>query len=155
MTFAIETTKGEVEFLHTKSAAANPTNSIHNPIEFPIGQPWRKEQAHAPCSVFLRFRPIVRPPLKPVLIKRAWICPFTILDDLSRHEIAWKLCSTVKTSDLTETLALATHPPGCDQENVIHKPKPLAENGSSYISGELADRLEDDEMSQARGAPSI
>ena len=31
----------------------------------------------------------------------------TILDDYSRYIIAWKLCTTMKTRDVTETLDMA------------------------------------------------
>ena len=36
-----------------------------------------------------------------------WMYLSTILDDYSRYIIAWKLCTTMKTSDVTETLDLA------------------------------------------------
>jgi putative transposase len=42
---------------------------------------------------------------------------------------------------------------GCDQATVVHKPRLLSDNGSSYISGELADWLEDRQMDHVRGAP--
>jgi putative transposase len=63
----------------------------------------------------------------------------TILDDYSRYIIAWKLCTTMKTSDVTDTLDLALQASGCDQAKVAHKPRLLSDNGSSYVSGELAE----------------
>ena len=33
-----------------------------------------------------------------------WMYLSTILDDYSRYIIAWKLCTTMKTSDVTDTL---------------------------------------------------
>ena len=36
-----------------------------------------------------------------------WFCLFTILDDISRYIIAWKLCTTMRAEDVTETLELA------------------------------------------------
>jgi putative transposase len=36
-----------------------------------------------------------------------WMYLSTILDDYSRYIIAWKLCTTMKTSDVTDTLDLA------------------------------------------------
>jgi transposase InsO family protein len=54
---------------------------------------------------------------------------------------------------VTETLALAMQASGCDQADVVHKPKLLSDNSSSYISGELADWMSDNEMSHVRGAP--
>ncbi len=87
------------------------------------------------------------------IIGWGWMYLSTILDDFSRYVIAWKLCSTMKSSDVTETVELAMQASGCDQANVVHKPKLLSDNGSSYISGELADWLNDKEMSHVRGAP--
>ena len=87
------------------------------------------------------------------IIGWGWMYLSTILDDFSRYVIAWKLCATMKSSDVTETLALAMQASGCDQADVVHKPKLLSDNGSSYLSGELADWLNDNEMSHVRGAP--
>ena len=61
----------------------------------------------------------------------------TILDDFSRYIIAWKLCTTMKTEDVTNTLELALTASGCDQARVVHKPRLLSDNGPSYVSGEL------------------
>jgi putative transposase len=77
----------------------------------------------------------------------------TILDDYSRYIIAWKLCTTMKTSDVTNTLNLALQASGCDQAHVAHKPQLLSDNGSNYVSGELAEWLEDKKMGHVRGAP--
>ncbi|WP_170556149.1 IS3 family transposase [Ruegeria atlantica] len=82
-----------------------------------------------------------------------WFYLSTILDDYSRYIIAWKLCTTMKTEDVTDTLDLALQASGCDQATVLHKPRLLSDNGSSYISGELAEWLEDQQMSHTRGAP--
>ena len=87
------------------------------------------------------------------IIGWGWMYLSTILDDFSRYVIAWKLCSTMKGSDVTETLALAMQASGCDQADVDHKPRLLSDNGSSYISGELAEWLSDNGMSHVRGAP--
>jgi putative transposase len=40
-----------------------------------------------------------------------WMYLPTILDDYSRYIIAWKLCTTMKTSDVAETLDLALQSP--------------------------------------------
>jgi putative transposase len=42
---------------------------------------------------------------------------------------------------------------GCDRANVVHKPRLLSDNGASYISGELAAYIKDNDMSHVRGAP--
>jgi putative transposase len=54
---------------------------------------------------------------------------------------------------VTETLELALEASGCDQAEVIHKPRLLSDNGSSDISGDLADWLGDHAMKHVRGAP--
>ena len=48
-------------------------------------------------------------------------------------------------------LALAVS--GYDQAQVRHKPRLLSDNGSSYISGDLAERLGKQDMKHVRGAP--
>ena len=82
-----------------------------------------------------------------------WMCLSTVLDDFSRYIISWKLCTTMKTSEVTDTLNMALQASGCDQVNVVHKPRLLSDNGASYISGELADYIKDNGMSHVRGAP--
>jgi len=82
-----------------------------------------------------------------------WFYLSTILDDYSRYIIAWKLCTTMKAGDVTDTLDLALQASGCDQATVVHRPRLLSDNGASYISGELADWLEDRQMDHVRGAP--
>jgi len=82
-----------------------------------------------------------------------WFYLSTILDDFSRYIIAWKLCTTMKAEDVTATLELALKASGCDQATVVHKPRLLSDNGSSYISGDLAQWLDDQGMEHVRGAP--
>ncbi|AJE45745.1 Homeodomain-like domain-containing protein [Celeribacter indicus] len=82
-----------------------------------------------------------------------WFYLSTILDDYSRYIIAWKLCTTMKAGDVTDTLDLALQASGCDQATVVHKPRLLSDNGASYISVELAEWLEDQKMEHVRGAP--
>ena len=59
----------------------------------------------------------------------------------------------MKTDDVTDTLKLALKASGCDSAKVIQKPRLLSDNGSSYISGDLAEWLEDQKMDHVRGAP--
>ena len=82
-----------------------------------------------------------------------WMYLSTILDDDSRYIIAWKLCTSMKAEDVSDTLELALKTSGCDQAGARHKPRLLSDNGASYISGDLADWLEDKGMSHVRGAP--
>ena len=84
-----------------------------------------------------------------------WFYLSTILDDFSRYIIAWKLCTTMRTEDVTDTLELALKASGCDQAKVVHKPRLLSDNGSSYISGDLAEWLDNQSMEPVRGAPPI
>jgi putative transposase len=77
----------------------------------------------------------------------------TVLDDFSRYIIAWKLCSTMRAEDVTDTLDMALAASGCDQAHVHHKPWLLSDNGPSYIASELADYIEAQRMSHVRGAP--
>jgi transposase InsO family protein len=75
-----------------------------------------------------------------------WFYLSTILDDFSRYIIAWKLCTTMRADDVTDTLKLALATSGCDQVRVAHKPRLLSDNGSSYLSGDLAKWLEDSRL---------
>ena len=51
---------------------------------------------------------------------RGWFYLSTILDDYSRYIIAWKLCTTMKTKDVTDTLKLALQASGFDRAKVMH-----------------------------------
>ena len=82
-----------------------------------------------------------------------WFYLSTILDDFSRYIIAWKLCTTMRAEDVTETLELALRASGLEQATVALRPRLLSDNGSSYISGDLARWLEDQDMKHIRGAP--
>jgi putative transposase len=83
-----------------------------------------------------------------------WFYLSTILDDFSRFIIAWKLCTTMKAEDVTETLQLALAASGCASARVVRKPRLLSDNGSSYISADLAKWLELKGMEHVRGAPN-
>jgi putative transposase len=83
-----------------------------------------------------------------------WYYLSTVLDDFSRFIVAWKLCATMKAQDVTETLELALAASELDQITVAHRPRLLSDNGSSYISGDLADWLAGKGMKHIRGAPN-
>jgi len=87
------------------------------------------------------------------IIGWGWYYLSTVLDDFSRYIISWKLCTTMRAEDVTDTLELALQASGCDQQAVAHKPRLLSDNGPSYLAGELADFLTDKQMSHVRGAP--
>ena len=84
-----------------------------------------------------------------------WFYLSTILDDYSRYVIAWKLCTTMKASDVTDTLTRALAASGCDDgARVAHRPRLLSDNGSSYIAGDLAEWLDDRDIVHIRALPT-
>ena len=83
-----------------------------------------------------------------------WFYLSTILDDFSRFIIAWKLCTTMKADDVKETLNLALQASGLDEAPPNKRPRLLSDNGPSYISTELAEWLDDQDIDHVRGAPS-
>ena len=87
------------------------------------------------------------------IIGWGWMYLSTVLDDYSRYIIAWKLCSTMRAEDVTDTLDRALTASGCDRATVRHQPRLLSDNGPSYIASELADYIEAQRMSHVRGAP--
>ena len=82
-----------------------------------------------------------------------WYYLSTVLDDFSRYIVAWKLCTTMKAEDVTDTLELALQAAGLDQVNVAHRPRLLSDNGPSYVSAELAAWIDKQDMLHIRGAP--
>ena len=83
-----------------------------------------------------------------------WFYPSTILDDYSRYIIAWKLCTTMKAGDVTDTLQLALQASGCDNARVMQRPRLLSDNGPCYVASELAAWLDGQGMEHTRGSPS-
>src|SRR6201995_1626107 len=55
-----------------------------------------------------------------------WFYLSTVLDDFSRYVIAWKLCTTMAASDVTDTLELALAASGCHRVRVRHRPRLLS-----------------------------
>jgi transposase InsO family protein/transposase-like protein len=82
-----------------------------------------------------------------------WFYLSTILDDFARYIVAWKLCTTMRAGDVTDTLELALKASGLEQATVAIRPRLLSDNGSSYISGDLARWLDTQDMQHIRGAP--
>ncbi|MEZ5780661.1 MAG: IS3 family transposase [Rhizobiaceae bacterium] len=87
------------------------------------------------------------------IIGWGWMYLSTVLDDYSRYIIAWKLCSTMRAQDVTDTLDMALAASGCDQAHVQHRPRLLSDNGPSYIAQDLADYIHANGMDHVRGAP--
>jgi transposase InsO family protein len=46
-----------------------------------------------------------------------------VLDDFSRFIVAWKLCATMRATDVTETLDLALAASRFDQVTIVHRPR--------------------------------
>jgi putative transposase len=82
-----------------------------------------------------------------------WFYLSSVLDDFSRYIIAWKLCTTMTAEDVTATLDLALKASELDRAKVVHRPRLLSDNGSSYISADLAKWLDGHNMNHVRGAP--
>ena len=82
-----------------------------------------------------------------------WFYLSTVLDDFSRYIIAWKLCTTMKAGDVTDTLTMALQASGCDSARVVQRPRLLSDNGPSYVSSDLAAWLSGNGMEHTRGTP--
>lgn len=87
------------------------------------------------------------------IIGWGWYYLSTVLDDYSRFIIAWRLCTSMSASDVSDTLDDALSFTGLDQVKVKHKPRLLSDNGPCYISGELSDYLKEHGMRHTRGRP--
>ena len=59
----------------------------------------------------------------------------------------------MKAEDVTDTLEMALQASGMDRATVMHRPRLLSDNGSSYVSGDLAKWLERQDMRHTRSAP--
>jgi putative transposase len=75
----------------------------------------------------------------------------TVLDDFSRYILAWRLCTTMAASDVSDTLQVALQASGLDQVKVLHRPRLLSDNGPSYVSSELGEWLENKGIRHIRG----
>jgi transposase InsO family protein len=82
-----------------------------------------------------------------------WFYLSTVLDDYTRYILAWKLCTTMSATDVSDTLDLALNASGMHQVKVRHRPRLLSDNGPSYVSAQLAGWLAEQEMSHTRGRP--
>ena len=82
-----------------------------------------------------------------------WFYLSTVLDDFSRYIVAWKLCTTMAASDVTETLELALQASGLDQTEIDRRPRLLSDNGPSYVANELSEWLGEQGMRHTRGKP--
>jgi transposase InsO family protein len=67
------------------------------------------------------------------IIGWGWMYLSTILDDCSRYVVAWKLCTGMTSRDVTETLELALQASGCDQADVVQKPRLLSDKAQGPL----------------------
>jgi transposase InsO family protein len=82
-----------------------------------------------------------------------WYYLGSMLDDYSRYIIAWKLFTTMATTDVKELLDLAAEKTGIHQISVKHRPRLLSDNGPAYVSEELKNYLGTKGVTQTHGAP--
>ena len=87
------------------------------------------------------------------IIGWGWYYLSTVLDDYSRYIVAWRLCTSMGASDVSDTLDDALSFTGLDEARINHKPRLLSDNGPCYISGELAEYLKENGLSHTRGRP--
>jgi transposase InsO family protein len=69
-----------------------------------------------------------------------WFYLSTVLDDFSRYILAWKLCTTMSATEVSDTL-----------NNALQRL--LSDNGPSYVSNQLGDWLKDKGIRHVRGRP--
>ena len=87
------------------------------------------------------------------IIDWGWHYLSTILDDYSRYILAWKLSSTMATTDVEDALNLALEKAGLTKVRVRHRPRLLSDNVPAYVSKELKLFLKWKDIEHIRGAP--
>jgi len=85
------------------------------------------------------------------IIGWGWYYLSTILDDYSRYIVSWELCSNMTGEDAQRSVEHALQCTGLKNNN---PPRLLSDNGSCYISNNLADYLESVGIHHVRGAPN-
>jgi len=85
------------------------------------------------------------------IIGWGWYYLSTILDDYSRYIVSWELSSNMTSKDVQQSIENALHRTGLKNNN---PPRLLSDNGSCYISNNLADYLESVGMDHVRSAPN-
>jgi transposase InsO family protein len=87
------------------------------------------------------------------IIGWGWYYLGSVLDDHSRYIIAWKLFTSMATTDVKDLLDLAVEKTGIEHVAVKHRPRLLSDNGSVYVTKELKKYLISKGMTQTHGAP--
>src|SRR5438034_7355549 len=109
---------------------ANPTTA---PNQSRSSDWWNSRRSQSPGADFTYLK----------VIGWGWFYLSTVLDDFSRYILAWKLCTTMSATDVSDTLQVALRGSGLNQVKVLHRPRLLSDNGPSYVSSELGKWLED------------
>jgi putative transposase len=81
-----------------------------------------------------------------------WFYLCTVLDDFSRYVIAWRLCTGMTASDVSETLELAMTASGYHDVPLRQRPRLLSDNGPGFISDAFAQWLAQHGIQHVRGA---
>lgn len=87
------------------------------------------------------------------VISWGWYYLCTVLDDFSRYILAWRLAPTMTSDDVKATLDQAVAQTGVAHIKIEHRPRLLRDNGSAFVSDELAKYLARHHLTHARGAP--
>jgi len=87
------------------------------------------------------------------IIGWGWYYLSTVLDDFSRYILSWKLFTSMNANDVQETLDMALDKTNVREIKVRHRPRLLTDNGPCYLSQELKEYLQDNQMDHTRGAP--
>jgi putative transposase len=85
------------------------------------------------------------------IIGWGWYYLSTILDDYSRYIVHWELCNGMTSTDAERTIERALDKTDLKNKN---PPRLLSDNGSCYISNNLAEYLVGVGMDHVRGAPN-
>ena len=80
-----------------------------------------------------------------------WYYMTTILDDYSRYIIDWELCDNMKTQ---ETMDIVDRALEFTQLGKNQRPRLLSDNGSSYISKDLKEYLNEKDILHIRSKPN-
>lgn len=82
-----------------------------------------------------------------------WYYLCTILDDYSRYIIAWRLSTSMATTDVEETLHQAFSKVKLTRIKVKHRPRLLSDNGPCFVSHALKAFLKRYHVDHTRSAP--
>jgi putative transposase len=87
------------------------------------------------------------------VIGGGWVYLSTVLDDFSRHIVAWKLCTTMMPRVSPSPSSCRCKPRGWTRPSSPIEIALLSDNGSSYVAGDLAKWLAARRIKYLRGAP--